>query len=103
MKHGTWMVVMLGLLAGSARAQQAYPIRFKDPGPGEVVEVNRTEDSQSHVRVVDVAGKVMLDRNEKKLTTLLYQETALVKEPGKPADRLRRRYAKAQVQGGGKT
>jgi hypothetical protein len=103
MMRGAWMVVMLGLLAESARAQPAFPIQFKDPGPGEVVEVNRTEDSQSHVRVLDMAGKVVLDRADKKLTTVLYQETALVKEPGKLAERLRRRYAKAQVQAGGKT
>jgi hypothetical protein len=103
MLRGACLALVIALAGGPVQGQPTYPIRFKDPGQGETVEINRTEESQSQVRVLDAAGKVALDRTDTKVTTFVYQETTLEKETDKVPTRLRRHYEKAQVQADGKT
>jgi hypothetical protein len=92
------------LLPTGARAEEAYPIKLRDPVTGDTLQVNRNEDTQSQSKVVDAAGKALVEKEEKGGKTAVYRETVLEKPEGraKPT-RLKREYEKARVQTGDKS
>jgi hypothetical protein len=97
MVRGAWMAVVCGMLAGAAHAQEAYPIKLKDAGKNETVADWRSEEVQAQLRVLDPAGKVLVDQSQKKSVQLVYQETVLERPEGQMPTSLRRKYDQAQL------
>jgi hypothetical protein len=108
------LAVALGfvLASAAARADETYAIKFKEPGKGDVTQVDSTDKSDSHNQLLDSAGKLLTDPNGKASLdsaetvekVAAYRETVLEKEPGKlQPTRLERHYDRAQVKTGGKT
>ena len=99
------LAVALGLVLApaAARADEAYAIKIKEPGKGDVAVVDRTDKTDSQTKLVDPSGKALLDKAETTEKVAAYRETVLEKEPGKRrATRLERQYDKAQLTTGGK-
>jgi hypothetical protein len=99
------VVVALGTLltlAGPCPAQTQV-LRFKQPGAGDTVLVERTENFQSQTRLSE-DGKPVVERDEKTTQTFVYRETVVERAEGaaRPV-RLRRAYEKAQVKNGDRT
>jgi hypothetical protein len=108
MARNRWLAVGLGLVLASAgaRAAETYTIKIKEAAKGDVVQVDATDKTDSQTRLVDAAGKLLLnpkgkpalDEAHKMEKVSVYRDTVLEKEPGKPrATRLERHYDKAQL------
>jgi hypothetical protein len=100
------LTVSLGLLClpAALSAQEAYSIKLRDPAKGDALQVNRTEDTQSQSKVVDAAGKPLVEKEEKGSKISVYRETILDKPEGRARPtRLKRVYEKARTQTGDKT
>jgi hypothetical protein len=91
------MTVLIGLMAGAARGQEAYAIKLKDAGKGETIADSRSEEVSAQLRVLDAAGKVLADQAQKKSIQLVYQETVLERAEGRLPTRLRRTYQQGQL------
>jgi hypothetical protein len=101
-----WLIVVLGVLAGGARADaQTYTIKLKEAGPGDTVRVKSTEQGELKIRVVDNNNNELENKTEKKSDVFEYAET-IVEKPagGKAATKLKRAYQTAKrVEDGNQT
>lgn len=97
------LLVVLGLLAGAAPAPDTHTIKIKEAVPGDVADATSLTDERSEVKVVDAAGKAIVEQTESKIRTFVYRET-IVERPDlkKRATRLKRHYTKAEVKADGK-
>jgi hypothetical protein len=97
----SWLAVGLGLVltASGGRAEDAYTIKIKEPGKGDVLQVTTTDSTRNQSKLLDPAGdKVLSETGGKTERTLVYRETVLEKEAGKHrATELKRQYEKAQM------
>jgi hypothetical protein len=102
MRRNLCLLLVAGLLVGAApvRIEDAYTIKVKKNGKGDVTTEDKQEIEDSKVKIEDPDGKVLQDKKEVKTTTQAYKETILEKEAGKKATKLRREYTKATVKTG---
>jgi hypothetical protein len=101
MLRGICLTVGLGafLIPAGLRAEDTYTIKLRDPAKGDTLQVNRTEETQSQSKIVDAAGKTLVENEDKGGKVSVYRETVLEKPEGraKPT-RLKREYEKARVE-----
>jgi len=92
---GCVVVAALFLSAGQLRAQDTYPIKFKGETEGDVGQVDRTETTIVTTKVVDGAGKALVDQKKTVVDTSSFIETVKKCEKGKTATLVERKYDKA--------
>jgi hypothetical protein len=102
MMRKSGLLVLIGLLAAAApvRVDDAYPVKIKKSGQGDVSTQDKQETEISSVKLEDPDGKVLQDKKEERIINEAYKETTLEREKGKRATKLRREYTKATVKVG---
>lgn len=90
---------LIGLLVAAApvRLKDAFDIKLKKSGKGDVTQhkIEETEDSQTVVEGPD--GKILNEEKKSKTNIEEYKEIILAQEKGKRATKLRREYSKATL------
>jgi hypothetical protein len=89
----TWS--MAALAAMLAPAQEAYTVRLKEPGKGDVRKNDVGRNTQTATKIMDSTGQVLHEKAVGSAQHAVYVETLLEREPGKKPTRLRRAYEKA--------
>ncbi len=91
------LVAAVPLLATAApvRVEDAYTIKVKRSGKGDVTTQDKEETETSHFKLEGPDGKVLKDDKKEQTTTMAYKETILEKAKGKKATKIRRAYTKA--------
>src|SRR5262249_33006015 len=91
------------LFAGAARGQEAYPVKVKEAGPGDVRQCDVRHSTQTSTKLVGTTGTVLDEQSTSNALHAVYRETVLARDAGDrlPA-RLRREYQKAVAWAGGK-
>jgi hypothetical protein len=98
------IAVGLSLFLAGAPAADNYTIQIKDQRQGDTYQTDKTEGSTTLSKIVDAAGKTLVESEEQSTKTTVYRETILERAAGKlHATRLKRQYEKAQVKTGNKT
>jgi hypothetical protein len=96
------LAVGLGVILTCAgvRAEESYTIKIKEPGKGDVLQIDASEKMASQSKVFGADGKALVDRSDKGERVFSFRETILEKDPSRHApSRLSRHYDKAQVSG----
>jgi hypothetical protein len=96
------LLVLVSLLAAAApvRLDDAYPIKIKKGGQGDVSTQDKQSTETASVKLEDPDGKVLQDKKEERVITEAFKETIQEKVKGKKATKLRREYTKATVKAG---
>jgi hypothetical protein len=94
------LVAALFAVPGSARAPDAYTIKFKELAAGETVQVERIDTFKTTSQII-AKGVKLVDKTETVVESTEYKETILQREGAKPPTKLEREYTKAQVTIGG--
>ncbi|HWG47126.1 MAG TPA: hypothetical protein VN688_30460 [Gemmataceae bacterium] len=99
MPRNICLLVVAGLLAAAApiRVEDAYTIKTKRDGKGDVVTKDEQKTETSHFKVEGPDGKLLKNEKKEQTTMMTYKETIVEKEKGKKATKLRRAYTKAFV------
>jgi hypothetical protein len=99
MLRNVCLLVVAGLLmaAAPARIEDAYTIKIKKNGKGDVITQDKKETETSTFKLEGPDGKLLKNEKKEQTTTLAYKETIVEKEPGKRATKLRRAYTKAAL------
>lgn len=105
MTYRLWPLVMsLGLVFPAIlSAEEKYTIKDKESGPGARSLHESTSTDEANTKITDPAGKVLQDKNDKRVTTQKYTETILERTRGKRPTRLRRAYEKFEIRVGDDT
>ncbi len=90
-------VAALMLSAGWLRADDAYPIKYRDVAQGDVYQVQKSETTTVATKVVNPGGMALVDQTLKNVATATYTETILKCEAKKPPTKVERKYDKAQM------
>jgi hypothetical protein len=101
-----WLAVGLALAftAAAPAADETYSIKIKEPGPGAVLQVEASGKSDRQSKLLGADDKVLHDEEQSGNKALVFRETILEKDPGRPRpSKLKRAYEKAQVTENGKT
>jgi hypothetical protein len=98
------LLILVGLLAAAApvRVDDAYNIKLKKSGKGEVSHHKKNSTEIANFKVENGDGKVVNEKKEKKIVIEEYKETLVEKEKGKRATKIRREYSKATTKTGDK-
>ncbi len=70
-------IAALFVAAGLARGQEAITLKVKIPAEGDVTQVEKVETVDAANKVVDAAGKAVMDEKHKTVSTSVYKETIL--------------------------
>jgi hypothetical protein len=99
------LVVIVGLVfpAMLLSAEEKYTIKVKESGPGTRSLHESTTTDEANTKITDPDGKVLQDKNDKRVTTQKYTETVLERAKGKRPTRLRRAYEKFEIKVGDDT
>jgi hypothetical protein len=106
MVRSTWMAMVIGLVVGPASgwAEDAYPIRIKEPARGTTALVQSRSTLRTEVKGEAPEGKTVVEEVRKEEKTEVYRQTVLEIPPGqKSPSRLRRQYDRAERKVGDKT
>jgi hypothetical protein len=101
---GLTALVAVLVSAAAAQTQQGYAIKVRKPAAGETFQVEKQEQRSSLLKVADLQGKVVEEKEQKEAEFAVFRETILER----PADalratRLQRHYEKATRTVGDKT
>ena len=96
---GRFALVLALLSSGAAQGQEAYSIRLKEAGRGDIRRCEISSNTEITSRLVGPSGKILQDRTLRNAQQSVYRETVL--EPAaagqKLPARLRREYERAVV------
>ena len=98
MSRNAALAALAGLLVWTSaiQAQQAFTVKLKDSGEGDVAVVKKNDTTVTMVTVVDGAGQVLVDKSDTKTEEREFKDTILKQEAGKPVTKRLREYIKAQ-------
>src|SRR5262249_1559958 len=101
MKRCAALALLAGLFvwSGLVLGQEAIAIRQKQTGEGESLLVNKSETTNTKMKVVDGQGKVLNENSEKTTESQEYKENML-KRDGNKVVKVEREYSKAELKKG---
>jgi hypothetical protein len=101
MARAASFVMVLGLLAGPAGAQEVYTVQPTKAGQGTALFVEKQVTHHSQVVVQDQAGKVLQNKEQTFTDTITHRETILAWPPGQARPtHLQKNFEQARRQSG---